>query len=162
MSEISSIRKRRGVTKASITRLNTRLKSLQSEVHEPATLDLAQQLATNLKALDVQFKEQHFSIIDQIDESDSDSLGKEQEILDAHDEELSMLLLKIKQLMQRCSSASDSGDRKVASRSLIDLGTRIASTETALSTLSGRPEENHLYHHYQEQLQGLKSELGTI
>ena len=143
-------------------KLSTRLKALETKVHEPTTLDLAQQLAPTLKSLDAQFKDQHFSIIDTIDESDSDSLAKEQEVLDNHDEESSVLLLRIQQLIQKCSSASDSGSRKVTSRSLTDLEGRLLSMETAFATLSGKPEEAHLYYHYQKQLQDFKGELGVI
>ena len=42
----------------------------------------------NLKILDEQFKAQHFLIIDAINESDEDSLAKEQEVLDTHDDEI--------------------------------------------------------------------------
>ena len=48
---------------------------------------------------------------------------------------------------------------KVISRNFVD---RIDKMETAFATLSGRPEETHLYHHYQEQIQDFKGELGTI
>ena len=72
MSELPNLRKRRGVTRASITKLSTRLKTLESKVREPTTVDLARQLATNLKSLDAQFKSQHFDIID---ENDSDFLA---------------------------------------------------------------------------------------
>ena len=73
------------------------------------TLDLAQQLTPNLKSLDAQFKDQHFLIIDTIDESDVDSLAREQEVLDNHDEEISVMSLRIQQLIRSCSSVSDSG-----------------------------------------------------
>jgi hypothetical protein len=42
------------------------------------------------------------------------------------------------------------------------LKVRINKTQTAFSTLSKMPEETHLYHHYQEQLQDFKGELGAI
>ena len=162
MPETSNLRKRRGVTRASTTKLFTRLKTLESKVHEPTTLDLAQQLTPNLKSLDAQFEDQHFLIIDTIDESDVDSLGREQEVLDNHDEEISVMSLRIQQLNRRCSSVSDSGMRKTISRSLIDLQGRLASVETSSATLSDAPEQIHVLHQYSEQLTDLKTELGTI
>ena len=110
----------------------------------------------NINSLDVRFKEQHFSIIDLIDEGNETTLAKEQEVLDAHDEELSSLLIHAQQLIKGCSSASDTGSRKVISRNFVDLKARIDKMETAFATLSGRPEEMHLYHHYQEQIQDFK------
>ena len=76
MTNISNLRKRRGTTKASITRLSTKLKRLESVVHEPSTLELAQQLISNFKTLDARFKEQHFSIVDLIDEKDEATLSR--------------------------------------------------------------------------------------
>ena len=92
MADISNLRKRRGAIKASITKLTTRMKQLESKVHEPATFELAQQLVPNLNSLDAKYKEHHFSIVDNIDETDEAYLAKEQEVLDNHDEEFSILL----------------------------------------------------------------------
>ena len=97
------------------------MKQLESKVHEPATFELAQQLVPNLNSLDAKYKEHHFSIIDNIDETDEASLAKEQEVLDIHDEEFSILLLRAQQLVHKCSSASDMGSRKIISRNLADL-----------------------------------------
>ena len=86
MADLSNLRNRRGITKASITQLSTKLRQLESLVHDPSTFKLTQQLVPNLNSLDARFKIQHFSIIDEGDET---TLAKEQEVLDAHDEELS-------------------------------------------------------------------------
>ena len=120
MADISNLRKRRSTTKGSITKLSNRIKMLESKVHEPSTLDLANQLMPNLKTLDEQFKMQHFLIVDAIDESDEGSLTKEQEVLDRHDDEMSDITLHITQLVRSCNTASDSGTRKTLSRRLID------------------------------------------
>ena len=84
------------------------------------TLELAQQLVPSLNSLDARFKEQHFLVIDLI-EGDETTLTKEQEVLDAHDEEFSSLILRAQQLIKKCSSASDTGNRKIISRNLTDL-----------------------------------------
>ena len=97
MSDPSNLRKRRGAAKASITKLASQLKQLESKVHEPLTLKLAQQLVPNFNSLDARFKEQHFLIIDLLEEGNETSLEKEQEVLDNHDEELSTLLLRTQQ-----------------------------------------------------------------
>ena len=85
-------------TKASITHLANRFKNLETNVHEPSTLDLAEQIAQKLKSLNSEFKVQHFAIIDLINEEDQDSLSKEQEILDNHDEEIVGISLRIENL----------------------------------------------------------------
>ena len=125
-------------------------------------LNLAQQLTPNLKSLDAQFKDQHFLIIDAIEESDVDSLAKEQEVLDNHDEEISVMHLCIQQLIKKCSSVSDSSIRRTLSHSLIDLQGRLASVKTSFATLPDTPEQVHVLHQYNEQLPDFKTELGTI
>ena len=58
----------------------------------------------------------------------------------------SVLLLRAQQLVHKCSSASDTGNRKIISCNLADLKARISKMQTAFSTLSKKPEEIHLYH----------------
>ena len=77
---LSTQRKRRGVVKASITRLSSRLKEFESKVEEPTTHDHAQRLATKLEILDAEFKTHHFTLIDLID--DDETQEKEQETPD--------------------------------------------------------------------------------
>ena len=114
--------------KTSITQLSTKLRPLESLIHEPSTFELAQQLVPNSNSLNVRFKEQHFSLIDEGNET---TLAKE-----AHDEELSSLLLCAQQLITRYFSASDNGSHKVI---LVDLKARVDKMETGFATLLRRP-----------------------
>lgn len=110
---LSTQRKRRGVVKASITRLGSRLKELESEVEEPTTHDHAQRLATRLETLDAEF----FSLIDLID--DDETLEKEQETLDQHDDDVTTLAVRIQQLIMVSSATPTNSDhRKVLLRKL--------------------------------------------
>ena len=93
---LTTQRKRRGVVKASITRLSSRLKELESKAEEPATHDHAQRLATRLDTLDAEFKTHHFALIDLID--DEETLGKEQDALDQHDDDVTTLAVRLQQL----------------------------------------------------------------
>lgn len=54
---------------------------------------------SNLKALDEQFNTQQLSIVDAINESDADSLAKEQDTLNKHDDEVAELSPLIMQLL---------------------------------------------------------------
>ena len=60
---ISALRRRRGIVKASITRLNTRLTELETKVHEPSTLSHAKKLSAKLESLDSEFKVHHYGIV---------------------------------------------------------------------------------------------------
>ena len=136
--------------------------SLESKTHEPSTLDLANQLMPNLKALDEQFKTQHFSIVDAIDKSDADSLAKEQDTLDKHDDEVAELSFLITRLVRNCSATSDSGARKTLSRRLTDLKARLEMVVSASDSLTSSVEYVHLLQQYHEQLTDFKTELGSI
>ena len=89
----TTLRKRRSVVRASITRLFTCLKDLESKADQPTTLDLAQQMSKKLESLDSDFKLHHYALIDLID--DIESMLKEQDILDGHDDETAILNEKI-------------------------------------------------------------------
>ena len=76
-----------GVVRASVTRLATRLRELESKVDAPTTPSFAQRMSTKLDTLDSDFKAHHLAVIDAI-AGDEEGLTKEQEILDAHDDEM--------------------------------------------------------------------------
>ena len=82
--EPTRLRRRRGVVKASITRIAKNLRDLESKADDPSTLDHAQRIA---EELDLEFKEHHGVLIDLIVDCDEDVLQKEQEALDEHDDE---------------------------------------------------------------------------
>ena len=113
-------------------------------------------------ALDSDFKIHHLAVIDALTEGDEDGLAKEQEILDAHDDEVASLTSRIEYLLQMCSSASESGTRSIAISRLSQLKTRLSMTNSAIDSLSGEPQDIHLVHLYQEQLSDFKQELGHI
>ena len=69
-SPISKLRKRRGVIRASITRLTTRLKELEDGAPELDTPKHAQQLLGKLKSLDEEFRGLHYDVLDLIDGSE--------------------------------------------------------------------------------------------
>ena len=162
MADLSNLRKRRSSTKGSITKLFNRMKALESKTHEASTLDLAHQLMPNLQALDNQFKTQHYSIVDAIDEKKNESPTKEQDVLDKHNDEVAELSLRITQLVRNCDIASDSSARKVLSRRLADLKTRLEAVGSAAGSLTSSAEHIPLLHQYHEKLNDLKVELSSV
>ncbi len=69
-------KKRRGVTRASLTKLATKVTVLEASTDNPDTICIAQGLATKLKTLDAEFKTHHLSIIDLTD--GEEALAEEQ------------------------------------------------------------------------------------
>lgn len=87
---VSQLRRRRGVVRASITHLGNHLKELEDTEAQPTTPAQAQQLYMKLKDLDLNFKDFHLLIIDQVD--GDDALEAEQVVLDKHEMMLPVLL----------------------------------------------------------------------
>ena len=87
-----------------------------------------------LDTLDSDFKAHHLAVIDAIAEGD-EGLTKEQEILDAHDDKVASLASRIEYLLQMCSSASESGTRSIAVSRLLQLKTRLCSTNSAIDSV---------------------------
>ena len=116
MSNVSTLRKRRGVVRASITRLTNRLKELEGDTDSPVTLDLAGGMTRKLDALDTEFRAHHQALVDLID--DEEALLTEQNTLDDHDDHVAVLTARIRQLVSACTPSSDLSLRKIASRRL--------------------------------------------
>jgi hypothetical protein len=68
MSDLTTLKKRRGVARASITHLVNRLKELESDTDKPTTLNLAQGMANKLETLDNDFRTHHHVPVDLIDD----------------------------------------------------------------------------------------------
>ena len=91
---LTNAKKRRGVARASLTRLTNRLKDLEGESAEHKTLELAQRMSQKLSDLDSEFRTHHHALIDLID--DEDALAKVQEVLDTHDDLVAELSVRVK------------------------------------------------------------------
>ena len=93
MSNASTLRKRRGVARASITRLMKRLKDLESDTDKPTALDLARGMTRKLDAMDSEFRIHHHALVDVID--DEEALLMEQKTLDDYDDFVAELSARI-------------------------------------------------------------------
>ena len=156
----TTLRKRQGVVCASITQLSTLLKDLESKADQPATFDLARQMSQRLETLDSDFKLHHYALIDLID--DAETMLKEQDILDGHDDKMAILSTRIKRLILVCDSSSESGPRKIASRRLARFERNLSTVNERIGSLSEGPDDVCLLRQYEEQLCDLKAELGDL
>ena len=86
MTDLPTLRRRRGVTRASVTRLVTKVREAEAKKAEPGISDLAQKLLKKLESLDSDLKTHHSVITDLIEEEDN--LKCEQDVLDQHDDEV--------------------------------------------------------------------------
>ena len=86
-------KKRRRVTKASLTKLSTKLSELETDTTNPDALRAAQGLASKLKTFDTKFKTHQLANINLTD--DDDGLAAEQQELDDHDDHASELTIRV-------------------------------------------------------------------
>ena len=138
---LTNAKKRRGVARASLTRLTNRLKDLEGESAEHKTLELAQRMSQKLSDLDSEFRTHHHALIDLID--DEDTLAKEQEVLDTHDDLVAELSVRVKQVIVASSPSTSESSRRISSRklahlqkSLTTITSIIRDTSTTLSDTS--------------------------
>ena len=158
----TNLRKRRGVAKASITRLDTRLKTLESAIDQPTTRDSARQLSAKLKEYDAEFKTAHLSLVDLID--DEDALMGEQAALDAHEDFVASLAIRIDALLACVESSAGTkiDERKLLSRRLKRLEECLSNADKAISDLSGEEKDSCRLKQHDEQLHDYKKELSDV
>ena len=100
---LANAKKKRGSVCSSITRLNTRLKSIEHD--DPITvLNAAKQIETKLSTLDDQFKATHFEVIEHIDD---DHLDEEQKTLDDHNDIIADMSTRVLRLISAARALSD-------------------------------------------------------
>ena len=119
---LTSLRRKRGVIKRSITRLVSNLSTL-----EVASDDAhAKQLITKLEGFDKDFRSIHFEIVDLFGEEESEDLEKEHEVLDKHEDDVTAALLRLQKLTM--SRRTNAGSEKLLSRKLTRVLRRLEET----------------------------------
>ena len=97
--DITTCKKIRGISCASITKLATKLNDLESKADQPTTLDFARRLKERLDSLNLEFKTHHYALVEQIEEGTD--LDREQETVDNHDDEVSVIAVCAQKLIAR-------------------------------------------------------------
>ena len=102
-TDVNALKRKRGVTRASITRVGTRLWDLEGKRDQPNTPAAAQQLCSKLRAIDAEFKTIHFQIVDLLDKDED--IDREQVIFDEHEDRVSAFSLRVQfdSLTDSCS-----------------------------------------------------------
>ena len=157
--ELTKLRRRRGVAKGSITRIETRLAELEGNSSRPNVHDSARQMLAQLKEHDTDFKRTHLTLIDLIE--DEDALFDEQATLDDHDDQVASLTVRILALTDVTNPTTrEVSAREVLTRRCDRLESRFTETNTALTSLTH--EDVCRVQQYQEQLLDFKKEIAEI
>lgn len=162
---LGQLRRRRGVTRSSITRLVNRLKELEATADQPATPGHAQQLLSKLNDLDSNFKELHMQIIDKVEEDET--LEQEQIVLDKHDDDIAAITARLQFLMKPILDASVNGNRRERrsislKMSRVEKGLKVM--EEQMADLVGDAEDVDIFivQQYQEQLSDYKKDIAAL
>ena len=156
----SNLRKRRGVIRGSITRLEKHLVDLESSPDAFGVSDNSKQLATKLESLDTEFKYLHFDLINE----GAEELDREQETLDLHDDNVSAMSLQLRRLVSESSdkTGDPSVGKRAPARKLSRLQRILRSTEGDLAAMSSNREDVPLLEQRAEQLTDYKKQLASI
>ena len=157
--QITRLRRRRGVVRSSVTRLEKRLLELEGIAEQPATADHARELAVKLDTLDTDFKNYHLQIIDLTEDND-DLLSHKQETLDEHDDVISDINIRIKRLTTRV--APDPEDVNKSIRKLSHLEKAMTATHDAMSRLPPSEGDISLVEQFVAELTDRKTELNEV
>ena len=153
-------KKRRRVTRSSLTKLATKLTGLESATEDPDTLRNALGLTTKLKALDAEFRTHHLSIIDLTE--DEETLTEEQQALDDHDDQVSELNTRIQRLTSLLTPSSASNLRKSSLRRLARLREKLAGIRASIDVVTDDDDGVCTLQQHEEQIADLKKELKEI
>ena len=158
--DLSSNRRRRGVVKASITRLEGRVFAYEEKERLTRSDQVAiQSLLTKLEALDTEFKAYHYVVLDLAGE---DAMEAEQAALDDHEDKIEQLADRLRQLVTMTEETSAPPlDRTLPiQRQLRRLESRLRDIGGTLDTVAPGPNfDRCLVQQIGEQVSGLKSEL---
>jgi hypothetical protein len=157
---LTNFGKRRGVVKASITRIETRLSALESRPDED-TIENARQLLSKLKTCDTDFKDLHMSVVDLVDEGD---VTTEQATLDSHDDTIASMTLRFQKLIATLKPPPDRGieSRKLLERRLKRIQDCLSAVNDAVGALTGDAKDVHRLRLHEEQLGDNKKDLSAV
>ena len=160
VSNVSRLRRRRGIPRASITKLAGRVNEIEDNLGDPDAVDTAQRYKERLIALDAEFKTHHYSIVDAI--VDETVLAEEQDILDEHDDTVSVLTDKLQKVIKSRPTAARVGDKDIQSRRLSHLRRTVNSVDTEIQAIPEDSDDTYLMQQYDDHLAEFKSELKSV
>ena len=114
-------------------------------------------MSQKLSDLDSEFRTHHHAFVDLID--DEETLAKEQEVLDTHDDLVSELSVRVKQVITVSSPSSNESSRRIATCKLTHLQKSLTSITSAINDPSTARSDVCLVKQYEERKNRLKRPL---
>ena len=128
-----STKKRRGVVRASLTKLRTKLMDLEGDTTIPTHMESARNLADKLETLRQDFKTHQLAIMDRTNEVDA--------LADDNDKQVSELSVCIQCLITLATKSKSLDVARVANRQLTLLQAKLESINTAVHDLDHTEED---------------------
>lgn len=155
--------KRRGVVRASVTRLPRRITELEGTHDQPRNADHTRQLLAKLQTLDADYRALHLQIIDLIDEADADALDIEQRHIDQLDDDVFGLTVKLQALIAPATAAPDAPalDCRFLNRQLTRIEAGLNRIEGAI-TDTDEPVDRTLLPQHSNELSDYKKDLAAL
>ena len=157
---VANLRKRRGVAKASVTRLITRVANLEGETDVPNVGNAARQLLTRLQDASTGFKQAHMSLVDVTDSDEA--LATEQAVLDELLDTVEDLATHLQTLIDSADKPKQIDERKVIAKRLGRLRKCLTAVDDAIKALASREIDAPRLKQHDEQLQDYKRELADL
>ena len=117
-------------------------------------------MSQKLSDLEAEFLTHHHAVIDLI--NDDETLAKEQEILDTHDDTVAEFSVRIKQVIVASSPSVSESSRKIATSKLAHLQKSLASISSTVDDLPTSPSERCLLKQYEEKMIDLNKDFTKV
>ena len=153
-------KKRRGVARASITKLSNKITELEAQTSNPDALTIAESLVIKLKELNTEFRTHHLAIVDLTD--DDEELSSEQGALDHHDDKMIEVGARLQRLISAITSSSRIDPKRATLKRLLHLKEKLRSIGESVSTATEDVDGFCKLHQHEEQLLELKIDLRDI
>ena len=152
-------RKRSGVARASLTKLNMKLADLEAS-RNPDTLIIAQSLDARLKTLDTEFRTHYLFMVDLID--NATTLDAEQKTPDTHDDNIGQLSVRIYKLISAATTSPKTDPKRVSSKRLAILREKLNSTAESMRSTTDDVDGICKLQQHQEEMMEFKKELKEV
>lgn len=153
-------KKRRRVTRSSLTKLSTKVTELEANRSSPDAFYNAQNVASKLKTLDTEFRNHQLKIMDLA--TSEEDLTEEQQALDDHDDIVSELSVRIQRLIASVTPSTIPDSLKLSTKRLTPLQGKLKDIESSVQALDESDDSVCALEEYRDQITGLKGDLEEI
>ena len=160
---IAASRRRRGVIRASVTKLADRIAELEAKMTlSPTDIFKAQQLQKKLEGYDTDFKLYHFKVVDLVEQEE---LERKQAILEEHDDRVTDYSYRLQQLLcpDERTPKAEPDPRRHLHRRMARVEQNLREVARAVEAIEITPATDRcLLQQYDEQVSYIRMELMDV